>query len=306
MMHALKEFFTRNRFPKVLSLVIAALLWVTIASETTSEIGMIVPLEYRNIASQLEVIGDTTDTVEVRLRGSGNLIKELAPRDVSATVDLSGVKSGEKIVQLTPQNVRAPFGIEVVRVNPSRVHLIVERTVSKMVPVKPRLEGGPAKGYEVETVVAVPYMVEVEGPESRVQTLDSVPTAPVLIRGRASTFSEYADLDVPDPMIRLQYRSPVEVRVGIREQTMERKVTITPDAELQRPTIAVTPATIQVTVRGPKVKLSALTADQLHFTVDLEGLLPGLQAVKPTINGLTEGLEVVSTSPETVNVAVHH
>src|SRR4051812_12228306 len=126
-----KEFLTRNWFAKLFSIVLAALLWMTISRQANSEIGIALPLEYRNIPSQLEVIGDTTNSVEVRLRGPAALIREISARDVSAIVDLASLRPGEKIVQLTPKNVRIPFGIEVVRVSPSQVKVNLEHTISK-------------------------------------------------------------------------------------------------------------------------------------------------------------------------------
>ena len=56
--------------------------------EASSEIGLEVPLEYRNIPPQLEITGDMTNTVQVRLRGSSNVIKDITAKDVSTTIDL--------------------------------------------------------------------------------------------------------------------------------------------------------------------------------------------------------------------------
>jgi YbbR domain-containing protein len=214
-MQTLKEFLTHNWFAKLFSIVLATMLWITISSEANSEIGIVIPLEYRNIPPQLEVIGDTTNTVEVRLRGPAALIKEILPRDISATVDLAGLPPGEKIVQLTPQHVRSPFGVEVVRVGPSQVRLNLERTTSKTLPVIVTLDGEAAPGFAVHESASVPASVEVQGPASRVQVIESVPTSPVRIGGKSASFSETVDLDLPDPMVRLQYLSPVEVHVTI-------------------------------------------------------------------------------------------
>ena len=148
-MHRLKDFITHNWFAKLFSVVLATLLWITISTQANSEIGINIPLEYRNIPSKLEVIGDTTNSVEVRLRGPVALIREISPRDISATVDLAGVQPGEKIVQLSPQNVRIPSGIDVVRVSPSQVRLDLEQTMSKTVPVVVRLEGDPEPGFVI-------------------------------------------------------------------------------------------------------------------------------------------------------------
>ena len=214
-MQTLKEFLTHNWLTKLFSLAVATMLWVAIAGQQNSEIGMTIPLEYRNIPSKLEVVGDTTNSVEVRLRGSSALIREISSRDVSATLDLAGVHPGEKIEQLTYQNVKVPFGVDVVRVNPSQIRLNLENTVSKTVPVVVQVEGEPAAGFETGAVTVNPGSVEVEGPESKMRTLETMPTAAVNVDDRKTTFSGPVDLDLPDPMLRLHYLSPVDVRVDI-------------------------------------------------------------------------------------------
>ena len=215
-MHSLRHWFTHNWILKAFSLILALMLWMTVARETSSEIGIEVPLEYRNIPPQLEITGDATNMVEVRIRGSSNLIREVSPRDVSTTIDLGGLKPGERIISLTSQNVQVPFGAEVIRVNPPRVRLNLERTVSRVLPIVPTLQGQPADGFQVDKVLLNPNSVQVEGPESRVNTFDSIPTAPVQIEGSHSEVVQTADLDLPDPQLRVQRPSTVEVRVEIR------------------------------------------------------------------------------------------
>lgn len=215
-MHSLKHWITHNWFLKIFSLVLATMLWITVASETSSEIGLEVPLEYRNIPAQLEITNDTTNTVEVRLRGSPNLIKDMTPKQVSSVIDLSSMKPGETVFPLTSQNVQAPFGAEVVRVNPSRVRISLERTISKMVPVVPTIQGEPARGFEVGKVLLDPSRIRVEGPENRVNSLDSVSTLPIVVDGKRSNVLQTADLDAPDPQVRLQRGATINVRVEIR------------------------------------------------------------------------------------------
>src|SRR5207253_5254603 len=123
-------------------------------------------LEYRNIPPQLEISGGMPNTVQVRLRGSSNVIKQITARDVSTTIDLGKMGRGEKIVPLSPQNVQAPFGAEVIRVNPSSVRFNLERSLTKTVPVVATILGQPVDGFELGTVMVNPSKVEVEGPES--------------------------------------------------------------------------------------------------------------------------------------------
>ena len=217
-MQSRKHWLTYNWPLKIVSLVLAAMLWMAVANEASSEIGLEVPLEYRNIPPQLEITGDMTNTVQVRLRGSSNVIKEITAKDVSTTIDLGKMVAGEKIVPLSPQNVQAPFGAEVIRVNPSSVRFNLERTITKKVPVMPTIVGLPTDSYEAGKVTVNPSVVEIEGPESRVNTILSIATVPIRLDRKQTRVEQTVDLDVPDPQIRLQHPSPVSVKVEIRRR----------------------------------------------------------------------------------------
>src|ERR1051326_389805 len=217
-MKSLRHWLTHNWLLKLISVVLAVMLWMLVAAETSSEIGMEVPLEFRNIPSQLEITGDTTNVVQVRLRGSPNVIRQISVKDVSTTIDLSKMRPGDKIVPLSPQNVQAPFGAEVIRVNPSSVRFNLERTMTKMVPVVATVMGQPSEEFEIGKVTIDPSKVEVEGPESRVMILESIATVPIRLDRRQTHVEQSADLDVPDPQIRLAHPGPVNVQVELRRK----------------------------------------------------------------------------------------
>ena len=217
-MRPARYWITNNWHLKLVSLILATMLWLAIANEASSEIGLEVPLEYRNIPRQLEITGDMTNTVQVRLRGSSNVIRDINPKNVSTTIDLSKMGHGEKIVPLSPQNVQAPFGAEVIRVNPSSVRFNLERTMTKTIPVVPTVTGQLPDGYEAGKIQISPTTVQIEGPESRVNTLTSIATIPIRIDRKQSRIEQTADLDVPDPQIRLVHPTPVEIRIEIHKK----------------------------------------------------------------------------------------
>src|SRR5437773_8495473 len=175
-MRQLRHWLIYNWHLKLISLILAVMLWMVVATETSSELGMEVPLEYRNIPAQLEITGDTTNTVQVRLRGSSNVIRDVSAKDVSTTIDLSKMRPGEKIVPLSPQNVQAPFSADVIRVNPSSVRFNLERTLTKTVPVVPTILGQPPDGFEIGTVSVKTSSVEAEGRECWVSSLGAFET----------------------------------------------------------------------------------------------------------------------------------
>ena len=218
-MHRLKDLLFENWHLKLFSLVLAAAMWTLIARESTSEIFFEVPVEYQNVPPNTEVMGDTAKTVEVRLRGPSTLIRQIAAKDISTTVDLAQMpQDGEKIVPLTAQHVHTPFGVDVVRVTPSRVHVSLEPTVSVTLRVLSATTGHVPQGFEVESIKAKPEFVKAEGPASHVHSLVSVMTTPIDLSGKRTSLNPIVDLDSPDPLVRFPEATPIRVEVKIRRK----------------------------------------------------------------------------------------
>ena len=217
-MHALRHLLFHNWFLKLLSLILAAVLWMTVASESTSEIAIEVPLEYRNVPADSEVTGDAANTVEVRLRGPSSMIREIQSQDVSSTIDVASLGQTETIVPLTAQNISAPFGIEVVGVTPTRVRLTVEKTVTKTVPVVAVIVGEPADGFRVIRSSVMPASVEIHGPETRVHAIAKVHTTMIDVSAQKNTVQTIVELDPEEPLVRIPRIGPIHVEVVIGPQ----------------------------------------------------------------------------------------
>src|SRR5918994_4334292 len=91
---------------KLLAVLIALLLWLTVAGEHVVERTMRVPLELRNVPPQLEIVGDPPMTVDVRVRGSSALLGRMDPGDVVAILDLEGARTGSRLFHLRTDEVK--------------------------------------------------------------------------------------------------------------------------------------------------------------------------------------------------------
>ena len=112
---------------------------------------------------------------------------------------------GERIVHLTDDSIRVPFGVQVVKINPASITLNFERTQEKVVPIRPRLLGRPAAGYEVGGGRrANPADVQVVGPKSRVHDMESAYTEPVSVEGARANVVERVHIGLDDPLLRIQ------------------------------------------------------------------------------------------------------
>jgi YbbR domain-containing protein len=285
---------------KLVSLVLAVLLWFVIAGEKTSEMGLSVPVELQNFPKDLELTGDPVDTVEVRLRASPGIIQRLTPGDVSAHIDLVDAHEGERIVHLTPDSVRVPFGVTVVKISPSIITLNLERTLQKTVPVRPRLLGRPAPGYEVAEVTTEPAEARITGPKSRVQEVESAYTEPVSVEGVEANVVDHVNIGLEDPLLRIQGNPRVRVTARIRGVEHTRAFPNLP-VEVRRGAPGARAPRVTVVLAGPASVLEQVDGATIHAWVDA-GQVDETGTAHVAVElppGLT-GVEVRETQPAEV------
>ena len=189
---------------KIVSVILAALLWLIVSGEQTVERVLRIPLEYTNIPAQLELVGDPLTVVDVRVRGSSGTLGRLSAGELAAVLDVRTPRPGQRLYHLTGVDVRAPFGVDVVQVTPSSIALFFERSSTKSVPVLPVLEGQPAEGFMVDKVTADPPTVDIVGPASSLKSLASAVTEAVSVEGASKTVVETVTVGPADPSVRLR------------------------------------------------------------------------------------------------------
>jgi YbbR domain-containing protein len=253
---------------KLVSLGLAVLLWYVVAGEKTSEIGLTVPVELQNLSKELEVVGAPIDTVEVRLRATPAILTRLSHEHVSLRVDLAGVPEGEHYFHLTEQMLRRPFGVSVVRLNPASLTLDLERTLIRDLPIRARVVGTPAPGFEVADVTTQPAKVRVAGPRSRVQALTSVFTETVSVDQAHANVSSSVNIGIGDPLVRIQGDPRVRVTAHVRECQETR---LFPDVKVlsRGGRVRLHPARVNIVVAGQRSLLAQMTSDALRPYVDV-------------------------------------
>jgi YbbR domain-containing protein len=260
---------------KFVSIALAALLWVAVAGEQTVERSLRIPLEFTNLPSQLEVVGEAPTVVDVRVRGSSGALNRIAAGELVAVLDLRQARAGQRLFHLGGDDVRTPFGVDVVQVNPSTVSMGFEPSGSKVVPVVPTVEGEPADGFVVGTVTAEPSTVEVLGPVNVLSRLTQAITEPIAVSGASAPVTEMVNIGVADAAVRLRTPQTARVAVVVAPAPVEWSVSeIAVKPRNGRARVQVVPARVTAWVRGPR---EAMTSDGGLFdaTVDVEGLKAG-------------------------------
>jgi YbbR domain-containing protein len=198
---------------KILALAISISLWWIVGRDPVVESVITAPVDFRHAPQNLVMTSDSQLEVQVAITGPERVVRSLKPADVSAVLDLAGVGAGEHTFDLGPRQVQVPRGITVSRVMPSQMHVGFSPSATRIVAVRPRVIGTFVAGYGITDVSSDPATIAIEGPQSRVNAIDSAITDPVDatgVVGRA-TFATHAY--VPDPLVRIVHPAPIHVTV---------------------------------------------------------------------------------------------
>jgi YbbR domain-containing protein len=218
-----RRVFVQDFFLKLVSLVLAFGLWLSVARSPIAEVEMKVPIEFRNLPDDLEIDSASFTEAQVRMRGPDRAIHHLEASDVRAEVDLSNVKPGERTFDLTARHVRVPQELEVVQVIPGQFHLSFDTRETRTIDVHPRVTGTFAGGMRVAQVIADPAQVTVTGPKRRVEAMEAASTDPVDASGTMRSATFLTQVYVTDPLIQVVHPNPIRVTVIMEGAGGEKK-----------------------------------------------------------------------------------
>ena len=201
----------------LVALIAAFLLWYALAAQRIENIsvrGVKARLTLVNIPRDLVLTSSVPDTVSLQLRGPLTRALDSAnPPEV--LLDLSDARSGLNSYPINESDIPLPAEVEVVSVDPPAITLELERQETRIVAVRPLIEGVPAPGFEVAGVRVTPARFSVQGPESLILTLEFIDTTPISIEGAAGPVEAMVQPVLPDPLLRLLGLGSLQVTVDI-------------------------------------------------------------------------------------------
>lgn len=175
MMQRMRRMVLSNWQAKLLSLVLAALLWLGVTS-AEQRLGVFpgdIPVSVTAVPEGLSAVIDQ-QTVKLTLLADQSTWQRLTAKDFRAEIVAQGAVTGvsELAVVVTSQ---VP-GVEITRVEPSRILVRLEEIVTKSVPINVQVDGQAAAGFASGIPITDPPTVSVRGPASRIAQIDEVVT----------------------------------------------------------------------------------------------------------------------------------
>lgn len=158
---------TRSLVFLLWALSMAVLVWIAATSEDNpnrqGSFGNPIPVERVGLEPGLVILESSADTVVITLEGPKDGWDALRTSSFAAWIDLSGVGSGRHDLEV---HARCSVSyMTIVKTDPERISVHLERSVQKKVSVRVNILEYPPLGYGVGTYTVQPDQVTVSGPE---------------------------------------------------------------------------------------------------------------------------------------------
>jgi hypothetical protein len=287
---------------KLLSIVLACIVFAHVVTEKEREVEMLVPLRLTKIPAGMTYLGHPPSDLLIRARGTGKQLLWLKLFNVEARVNVSDAVVGRYQRAFTPADVSLPpgSGVEVVEiVEPRSLSLDFDSVDSRRVKVFANVVGTPASGYAVAGAPLVrPDSVQVTGARQLVDKIELLRTGPVDIANTRQPTVEKVSVDTRDLKVEV---SPSEVTVDVPVERLAQHrfeqvpVEILRSSDIRR--VASDPGSGSVVVFGPESQLQALAAADIHLRLDARHLRAGRYVLLPRVE-LAGELSAVSVEPD--------
>ncbi|WP_031388314.1 CdaR family protein [Desulfonatronum thiodismutans] len=289
----------------VLAFALAVFSWYLVSGREKVDAWIQVPVEMVNMPQGYVVRQGMVNRIEVRVRGPRPMVRTIDMRNAYYPLDLANLQAGVNLLDFETRNLNLSRAIEVVEIVPSRAELLVDRLMTKIVPVAKNVVVELDDDFELRGYALRPPEVTLRGPQEMVEPVDVLETQPVKVEsGRPGQVETTVGLVLPAEVEASPSRVLVQLDFG------EKRTELSLDREIQatRPSgmvMKLEPALIRLTLSVPvSLARDPGIENQVRVVAAPLGELPvGEHEVGYRVE-LPAGVTLTQSEPERIRVAL--
>ena len=300
------------------SLILALLLWLFVVSEKEYDLILDLPIEARNLSSQMAHKEEVPSYASIKIRGTGrNLFKSILLKNYAGfklVLDLEGIseeyefnlndyfeKYPRKVV--LPLNYNLSF-VEVIY--PNRIKISLDEYQVKKVPIIPNLHILPSPGYILVGDIKVePEIIEVAGPKEEIAFVNHVETLEDTISNISTPF--YGKIKVFSDQSLIEYK-PNHVHISLDIQQISEKIIADIPVIInnvpKKIRVFPSPQTVSLTVIGGVQRIASIDPKEIKVYINFNDWSSQIQFYEPKVNLPTGLLDWKDISPKSLEIAV--
>lgn len=281
------RFFTHNRLLKIISLVLAVMLWFSITGGPRLERSFTVHLDLdRYIPDGWSLSKSYLSEIELRLRGPDNMIQRLANSpearaEISITLDRNSIQPTRDLQRLRigSGNVLLRSGLEVINISPQEILVQIDRTRSESKEVHVNLDGSLPDGFQLFGEPEVrPDTVVVEGAESLLNQQEAI-RIDLNLSNLQVNGPGIRSIAIPierNPLLRYGVVAEAEVVLDIIEVEDSKRIDVNQIAfsgyDQASETVNHNYRSSSWEITGPKSWIENLSSESVQLLIDLSGM----------------------------------
>lgn len=234
-----------------LAFALAVFSWYLVSGREKVDAWIQVPVEMVNMPQGYVVRQGMVNRIEVRVRGPRPMVRTIDMRNAYYPLDLANLQAGVNLFDFETRNLNLSRAIEVVEIVPSRAELIVDRLMTKIVPVAKNVVVELDEDFELRGYALRPPEVTLRGPQEMVEPVDGVETQPIKVEGdRPGQVQTTVGLVLPAEV----EANPSRVTVQLDYGEKRTEVSLDQEVHATRPSgmaMTLEPASVRLTLSVP-------------------------------------------------------
>jgi len=218
----------KNWVLKLISFFFALFLWYFVAGEDKVDMTVMIPIEIVNLPRGMVISNQFKKQLEVTVSGQRSMIRGLSTQHITRTVDLSHAEPGKVVINNKPDSVPFPWGISVLRLQPTNVTLLIDRLIEKELKIEPTVTGSPPDGFKFVTVTLEPAVINITGPKSVLDEEQYLHTHLIDITNLRGNTVKQVSLDLKPEINELLGETVVTANIFIVEKKLEQQISNIP------------------------------------------------------------------------------
>jgi YbbR domain-containing protein len=248
----LSKLLKKDWLLKLISLVLAVVLWYFVGGEDRVDKNVMIPIEIINLPRDLVISNQFKKEIEVTVSGPRSLILEMSSRAITRQVDLSSATPGTMVIENDNDHIPVPRGITVQRVQPSSIILSLDKLIQKQFPISARTVGKVADGYYIKQLKMDPDVITIAGPLTILSQFDELFTKAINLTGVKESIQLQVPLELESSIVELIGETSVTADLTVAPETVTKTFdTLLVEVEVNGEKRKVSPEMVKVTANIP-------------------------------------------------------
>lgn len=176
-----KKGYISYSFAAIMCFFIVTGVWFTFTRGETSIASLNIPVEIMKGSSNIDIVTTTPNTIKLTLTGPRVILRSINKNDIDLFLKVKDQEPGTYLYDITEKNISLPPGIKIVKIEPSRIKIKLDKIVSKLLPIQVDWAGKLPKDILITDVKVVPDKVHIIGPKTLLDSISTIYTEKVKV-----------------------------------------------------------------------------------------------------------------------------